>query len=71
MLVGMGSRSHDVGDEPKKAFLYHLLSHVQKLSFLISFQFFCTDGIYDTLSEHWERAVLILSTKYFEKFFTK
>ena len=34
-LVGMGFRSHDVEDEPKKAFQFHLLSHVQKLSFFI------------------------------------
>ena len=31
------------------------------------FQFFCTDGIYGTLSEHLEGAVSILFTKYFEK----
>ena len=35
--------------------------------FLFDFSFFGTDGIYGTYSEHLERVVLILSTKYFKK----
>ena len=53
-LVRMEFRSHDFDDESKRAFYFHLLSHIQSLSFLIRFQVFCTAAIFGTLCTNLE-----------------
>ena len=63
----MEFRSHDFEDEPKKACTFHLLSHIQNLSFWIWFEVFLPAVIFGTLSANLERIVSSLSTQYFKK----
>ena len=60
--------SHDIVDELKVSFL--ILFSVARLKTLILDVFsvlFCIDGTFCTLSGNLERVVLVLSTKYLEK----
>ena len=52
---------------PKKAFKFHLLSHIQSLSFWIRFQVFCTAAIFGTLCTNLKQIVSILCKKIFVK----
>ena len=64
----MGSRSHDFEDELKISFLILSSSVARSKTFILDLiHVFCTDGILCTFSGNLERIVLILSTKYVDK----